>query len=232
MQSPLPAQSTQSPQPGQGPGQALALPGAAAPSEGSVVTAAEGAQGGGGRPQRGQTVPPQGVPAEMPMPVPAGGHRTRQGNENQLALPAVASAAGQGQSEGGPQQGQAQPQPTGRRARRALGTAQDRSVPAESTGPRTAFALPPAEADRIPPTAGEADASLPGRHDAVRTTQDDAHTPPQAHPGPTGRRRARQADAPQQPEQPEPLQQPMQPGLPAQPGGWAENGTSGRGRPP
>lgn len=46
------------------PGQALALP-AAAPSEGSVVTAAEGAQGG--RPQLGQTVPPQGVPA--------GGHR-------------------------------------------------------------------------------------------------------------------------------------------------------------
>ncbi|MGW6096901.1 PAS domain-containing protein [Streptomyces sp. NPDC055157] len=228
-QSPLPAQSTQSPQPGQGPGQALALPGAAAPSEGSVVTAAEGAQGGGGRPQRGQTVPPQGVPAEMPMPVPAGGHRTRQGNENQLALPAVAPAAGQGQSEGGPQQGQAQPQSTGRRARRALGTAQDRSVPAESTGPRTAFALPPAEADRIPPTAGEADASLPGRHDAVRAPQDDAHTPPQAHPGPTSRRRARQAGAPQQPEQPEPLQQPMQPGLPAQPGGWADNGTSGQG---
>ncbi|MFF3358414.1 PAS domain-containing protein [Streptomyces sp. NPDC002917] len=224
VQSPLPAQSTQSPQPGQGPGQALALPGAAAPSEGSVVTAAEGAQGGGGRPQRGQTVPPQGVPAEMP--VSAGGHRTRQGNENQLALPAVAPAAGQGQSEGGPQQGQAQPQPTGRRARRALGTAQDRSVPAESTGPRTAFALPPAEADRIPPTAGEADASLPGRHDAVRAPQDGAHTPPQAHPGPTGRRRARQADAPQQPE---PLQQPMQPGLPAQPGGWAENGASGQG---
>ncbi|MET8326784.1 PAS domain-containing protein [Streptomyces sp. NPDC005181] len=217
-QSPLPAQSTQSPQPGQGPGQALALPRAAAPSEGSVVTAAEGAQGGGGRPQRGQTVPPQGVPAEMPMPVPAGGHRARQGNENQLALPAVAPAAGQGQSEGGLQP--AQPQPTGRRARRALGTAQDRSAPAEPAGPRTAFALPPAEADRIPPTAGEADASLPGRHDAVQAPQDDGHTPPQAHPSPTGRRRARHTDAPQQP---------VQPGLPAQPGGWTENGTSGQG---
>ncbi|MFE4921599.1 PAS domain-containing protein [Streptomyces sp. NPDC056661] len=219
-QSSLPAQSTQSPQPGQGPGQALALPGVAAPSEGSVVTAAEGAQGGGGRPQRGQTVPPQGVPAEMP--ASAGGHRTRQGNENQLALPAVAPAAGQGQSEGGPQQAQ----PSGRRARRALGTAQDRSVPAESAGPRTAFALPPAEADRIPPTAGEADASLPGRHDTVRAPHDE-HTPPQAHPTPSGRRRARQAGAPQQPE---PLQQPMRPGLPAQPGGWAENGTSGQGQ--
>ncbi|WP_327422806.1 PAS domain-containing protein [Streptomyces sp. NBC_01527] len=221
-QSPLPAQSTRSSQPGQ----ALALPGAAAPSEGSVVTAAEGAQGGGGRPQRGQTVPPQGVPAEMP--APAGGHRTRQGSENQLALPAAAPAAGQGQGEAAPQQGQAQPQPTGRRARRALGTAQDRSVPAESAGPRTAFALPPAEADRIPPTAGEADASLPGRHDAVQAPHD-AHTPPQAHPTPTGRRRARQTGAPQQPEQPESPQQPMQPGLPAQPGGWAENGTSGQG---
>ncbi|MGY4915938.1 PAS domain-containing protein [Streptomyces sp. 900116325] len=221
-QSPLPAQSTRSPQPGQ----ALALPGAAAPSEGSVVTAAEGAQGGGGRPQRGQTVPPQGVPAEMP--APAGGHRTRQGSENQLALPAATPAAGQGQSEVAPQQGQAQPQPTGRRARRALGTAQDRSVPAESAGPRTAFALPPAAADRIPPTAGEADASLPGRHDAVQAPHD-AHTPPQAHPTATGRRRARQTGAPQQPEQPESPQQPMQPGLPAQPGGWAENGTSGQG---
>ncbi|MFC8238903.1 PAS domain-containing protein [Streptomyces sp. NPDC057284] len=219
-QSSLPAQSIQSPQPGQGPGQALALPGVAAPSEGSVVTAAEGAQGGGGRPQRGQTVPPQGVPAEMP--ASAGGHRTRQGNENQLALPAVAPAAGQGQSEGGPQQAQ----PSGRRARRALGTAQDRSVPAESAGPRTAFALPPAEADRIPPTAGEADASLPGRHDTVRAPHDE-HTPPQAHPTPSGRRRARQSGAPQQPE---PLQQPMRPGLPAQPGGWAENGTSGQGQ--
>ena len=221
-QSPLPAQSTRSSQPGQ----ALALPGAAAPSEGSVVTAAEGAQGGGGRPQRGQTVPPQGVPAEMP--APAGGHRTRQGSENQLALPAAAPAVGQGQGEAAPQQGQAQPQPTGRRARRALGTAQDRSVPAESAGPRTAFALPPADADRIPPTAGEADASLPGHHDAVQAPHD-AHTPPQAHPTPTGRRRARQTGAPQQPEQPESPQQPMQPGLPAQPGGWAENGTSGQG---
>lgn len=90
----------------QGPGQALALPAAAAPapSEGSVVTAAEGAQGAGGRPQRGQTVPPQGVPAqgvppqsgpqqgvpaEAPMPVPAGGRRAHRGGGDQLALPAA-----------------------------------------------------------------------------------------------------------------------------------------------
>ncbi len=47
----------------QGPGQALALPAGAAPSEGSVVTAAEGAQHANSRPQLGQTVPPQGVPS-------------------------------------------------------------------------------------------------------------------------------------------------------------------------
>ncbi|MEU1123311.1 PAS domain-containing protein, partial [Streptomyces sp. NPDC005899] len=68
------------------PRRALALPAAAssatAPSEGSVVTAAEGAQGGGGRPQRGRTVPPQGVPHEA-QGRPEGGH--------QPALPALAS---------------------------------------------------------------------------------------------------------------------------------------------
>ncbi|WP_406515441.1 PAS domain-containing protein [Streptomyces sp. NBC_00873] len=223
------------------PGQALALPAAAAPSEGSVVTAAEGAQGVGSRPQRGQTVPPQGVPAEAPVPVPSGGGRARQGNENQLALPALASAPAQDRTAsrtGRPQtpQGQqteqtehqVQQQPTGRRARRALAAAQDRAAAAEPVGPRTAFALPPADADRIPPTAGAADASLPGRHDAAGTPQDNHHTPPQEHPAPTGRRRARHApDAPQQqPEQPEPAQQPMQP---QQPGGRPENGTSGQG---
>lgn len=238
---PSPAEtSTGLPGEQQGPGQALALPAAAAPSEGSVVTAAEGAQGAGSRPQRGQTVPPQGVPAEAPVPVPAGGGRARRANENQLALPALAPVPGQGQAasqtgrEQAPQaqqteqtQHQAQQQPSGRRARRALTAAQDRAAAAEPVGPRTAFALPPAEADRIPPTAGEADASRPGRHDAVGTPQDDHHTPPQEHPVPTGRRRARHApDVPQQPTQPEPAQQPMQP----QPGGWPENGTAGQGR--
>ncbi|GAA3478740.1 PAS domain-containing protein [Streptomyces yanii] len=225
-------------QPVEQPGQALALPAAAEPSEGAVVTAAEGAQGVGGRPQRGQTVPPQGVPAEAPVPVPAGAGRARQGNENQLALPALASApgpdrtasrSGRQQTPEGQQtdqtQHQAQQQPTGRRARRALAAAQDRAAAAEPVGPRTAFALPPADADRIPPTAGEADASLPGRHDAVGTPQDNHHTPPQEHPTPTGRRRARRApETPQQqPGQPEPAQEPMQPG------GRPENGTSGQG---
>ncbi|MER5357382.1 PAS domain-containing protein [Streptomyces sp. NPDC002785] len=228
----LPAQLSQLPKQGQGqrpgqpaveqqgPGQALALPAASAPSEGAVVTAAEGAQGGGGRPQRGQTVPPQGVPAEVP--VPAGGHRARRGDENQLALPASAS-------EGPPQVGDgpaSAPQPTGRRARRALAATKERSAQAEPTGPRTAFALPPADADRTPSTAADADASLPGRHDAVRIASDDDHTPLQAHPVPTGRRRARHADAPQQAGQAvgQPAEQ-----QPVQSGGWAENGTSGQG---
>ncbi|MFD0344511.1 PAS domain-containing protein [Streptomyces sp. NPDC127117] len=213
--------------PGSGAGQALALPAASAPaspsapSEGSVVTAAEGAQGGGSsRPQLGQTVPPQGVPAEgqIGVPVPAGGHRARQGAEsrnqaqgqNQLALPASASDSAPAQvpapdsasAAGSPVPSQASP-PTGRRARRALAAAQERTAQAEPAGPRTAFALPPAEADRSPAPVADADASLPGRHDAVRIAPDDDHTPPQPHPVPTGRRRARHSEAPPQAEQPE-----------------------------
>ncbi|MFD7526132.1 PAS domain-containing protein [Streptomyces sp. NPDC059849] len=207
--------------PERGAGQALALPAASsapsapsAPSEGSVVTAAEGAQGGG-RPQLGQTVPPQGVP------VPAGGHRALQGAESQnqgqgqgqLALPASASDSTQvpqqapaqapapdsGPAGASPVPAQAS-QPTGRRARRALAATQERTAQAEPAGPRTAFALPPAEADRSPVPAVDADDSLPGRHDSVRITLGDDHTPPQPHPVPTGRRRARHPEGPQQAE--------------------------------
>ncbi|MEU5718317.1 PAS domain-containing protein [Streptomyces sp. NPDC020403] len=129
------------------PRRALALPAAAsaapAPSEGSVVTAAEGAQGANGRPQRGRTVPPQGVPHGA-QGRPEGGH--------QPALPALAS------SETSSQQAhqQSAQQPGGRRARRALAAAQERSAAAQPTGPRTAFALPPADADRVPPIAPDA----------------------------------------------------------------------------
>ncbi|WP_393059349.1 PAS domain-containing protein [Streptomyces sp. LN549] len=263
----------------QGPGQALALPTAPAPSEGSVVTAAEGAQGAGGRPQRGQTVPPQGVPAEAPTPVPAGGHRAHRGGENQLALPAAGNAGtaveavgpaafpghdDTARTHGQPTHGHAVPgqtpygqttpeqpaygqapaaapaqQPTGRRARRALSAAQDRAAQAEA-GPRVPFALPPADADRVPPTAAGADASLPGRHDAVSGAPEHDHTPPQAHPVPTGRRRARHGDAPQPPqeEQAAPFSLPEQdgpagpsgqPSPPAQPGGWGTDDASGQG---
>ncbi|MEU4267763.1 PAS domain-containing protein [Streptomyces sp. NPDC026092] len=103
------------------------------PAEGAVVTAAEGAQG---RAALGDAVPPQGVP------VPA------QGAPAEAAALARALPA----APGG---GDAAQQPTGRRARRAL-AAQDRNAAAEA-GPRTPFALPPAEADRAP----EAQAATP-----------------------------------------------------------------------
>lgn len=97
------------------------------------------------------------------------------------------------------------------------------------------------DADRILPTAGEADASLPGRddalpgrHDAVSGAPEHDHTPPQAHPLPTGRRRARHAEAPQVPQEeqggrttgPGPSDQPSPP---AQPGGWDMDDASGQG---
>ncbi|MFD8808776.1 nickel transporter, partial [Streptomyces sp. NPDC059597] len=65
-------------------------------------------------------------------------------------------------------------------------------------GPRTVFALPPAEADRAPeaPAAAPVPAPVPapgseGQHDSVPVDQSDDHTPPQPHPttAPTGRRR-------------------------------------------
>ncbi|WLQ65287.1 response regulator [Streptomyces glycanivorans] len=136
--------------PAEQPRQALALPAASSsPSEGSVVTAAEGAQGGGGRPQLGPTVPPQGVPQSP------SGRSGRQGGA-QPALPALASREAPGQEQPRPGQPQPEPQgqqPGGRRARRALAAAQERAAAAEPSGPRTAFALPPAAADRIPPPA-------------------------------------------------------------------------------
>ncbi|MEV6650014.1 PAS domain-containing protein [Streptomyces sp. NPDC051219] len=200
------------------------------PHEGAVVTAAEGARDHG-RARLGETVPPQGVPAPT-------GRRARRGPdaapENALALPAAPPAvAAQPHVQPQPQpqptesvQVHPQPQPTGRRARRALGTAPERSP----------FALPPADADRMPPSAGAADASLPGRHDAVRGVAGDDHTPPQPHPVPTGRRRARtdgtseqglaalaadpSAGAPPAPVAPEAVPQaPLPPGAPGAPAG-------------
>lgn len=209
---------SQAPQPQR---QALALTSAApsAPSEGSVVTAAEGAQGAG-RPQRGQTVPPQGVPTDPQQPVPPAGRRARrEGGDHRPALPALAAGSsggtgvgtGQGQEQApgvqGVQAGPNQPpadahaqapnaqaqsqaqQPGGRRARRALAAAQERT--AAEAGPRTAFALPPADADRAPMAPGPAPVQAPGatpvpppgddsHHE--RTAPEAGHTPPQAHP--------------------------------------------------
>ncbi|MFF5898295.1 PAS domain-containing protein [Streptomyces argenteolus] len=281
---PSPAETAEQPR------QALALPAAGAPqepapSEGSVVTAAENAQGGGGRPQRGHTVPPQGVPQN------AAGRTGRQTGGNQPALPALASPEASGEQARHEQPGQQQP--AGRRARRALAAAQERAAAAEPTGPRTAFALPPAAADRIPPTApgspvvapapvpapaspvvpqvpvpdavqqvapdsqpavaspqqvpGQPAAQTPRhapagprpvviddgppaeRHDAVRTAPDEDHTPPQPHPVPSGRRRARPAGpAEPQPGPGHPVPGQPLPAVPPQPD-WAQGGTSGQG---
>ncbi|MEE1818808.1 PAS domain-containing protein [Streptomyces sp. SP18ES09] len=152
------------------------------PAEGSVVTAAEGAQG---RAALGAAVPPQGVPVD-PAGTPA---------HSALALPAIAS---------GPAPEEAPAQPSGRR-RRALAAAQERAAAAEA-GPRTPFALPPADADRdagpeLPadaPVSGPLPVSDEGQHEAVRGVPGADHTTPQPHPqsegatpaGPTGRRRA------------------------------------------
>ncbi|MGC5362262.1 PAS domain-containing protein [Streptomyces sp. DT24] len=63
-----------------------------------------------------------------------------------------------------------------------------------------------------PEAPGAADASLPGRHDAVRIAPGADHTPPQAHPThvPTGRRRARPGDPA---EGPVPLPVASEPGV-------------------
>ncbi|WP_234101791.1 PAS domain-containing protein [Streptomyces venezuelae] len=167
------------------------------PAEGSVVTAAEGAQG---RAALGAAVPPQGVAVE-----PTGASAPSAAPALARALPAVASTevAPVSAPEG---------QPSGRR-RRALAAAQERAAAAEA-GPRTPFALPPAEADRpdepvadstagpvappyagpvappyagpvAPPYAGPGGVlpvSDEGQHEAVQGVPGADHTPPQPPP--------------------------------------------------
>ncbi|MFE2599900.1 PAS domain-containing protein [Streptomyces sp. NPDC059396] len=200
-----------------GPAAPAAAP-ASAPTP-APLAAGPGAASGPVVPPSPTPVAPQ-VPAPMPAPVPGP-------VPNQPSAPASAPAPAPlppaqplpGQSVPGQQPGQSLPgqslpgqpvpagaQAPGRRARRALAPAQERhagSAPAaEADGARSAFALPPAAADRAPAQAqapaqaaapsrpAAPDASLPGRHDAVRTEPDADHTPPQAHPLPSGRRRA------------------------------------------
>ncbi|MEU3252956.1 PAS domain-containing protein [Streptomyces sp. NPDC006997] len=216
-------------------------PDASGVSEGAVVTAAEHAAGaaavGTGL---GPTVPPQGVPAggghrraaDAQQGEPAQGHAQGQpprelGQGQQHALPPARPASGPGAGPDTP--GSAEDaEATGRR-RRALAAAQERAA-AQEAGPRTVFALPPADADRPAPAAGmpapapvapPAPAPIPaqaptpaaaadhGRHDAVPHDQGEDHTPPQPHPtsAPTGRRRravtqpAAEAEAPVVPAQ-------------------------------
>ncbi|MGI5356164.1 PAS domain-containing protein [Streptomyces sp. CA-252508] len=157
------------------------LPAAGAPAEGAVVTAAESAQG---RAALGETVPPQGVPVDA-VPVPAAGRRARHGDEGG-AMPALPAAPAPVTTPvPAPAAGVPATEPAGgRRARRALGPAQDRTAQNAEGGARTAFALPPAEADRRP--AGLPDQRVgehpEGRHDAVPALPGAEHTPSQPHP--------------------------------------------------
>lgn len=148
---------------------------AAAPqaAEGAVVTAAEGA---GGRAAFGETVPPQGVPVDAHgVGGPPSGRRARREVEPpRTGLPELAAASPEGA-----------PQPAGRRARRALAAA---PRPEPEAPARSPFALPPAEADRVPAPAPAPDAE---RHDPVAVAAGpEQHTPPRHDPVPTGRRRA------------------------------------------
>ncbi|MER7914600.1 PAS domain S-box protein, partial [Streptomyces sp. NPDC096068] len=216
------------------------------PAEGSVVTAAEGAQG---RAALGAAVPPQGVAVD-PSGIPGTGSGTGPGSgpvaspASALALPAVASE-------------EAPARPSGRR-RRALAAAQERAAAAEA-GPRTPFALPPADADReVPlpaaPVAGPLPVSDEGQHEAVRGVPGADHTPPQPHPHvsaqtplpdrapdpsgpvsvppsvePTGRRRA---VAPPRPEQPQPQTQTQTHPQPQPPSGNGTGPGTGTGSVP
>ncbi|GGW45598.1 hypothetical protein GCM10010381_33470 [Streptomyces xantholiticus] len=168
--------------------------GALQPAEGAVVTAAEGA---GGRAALGETVPPQGVPVDAHGVRSPSGRRARRAVESGLPGPSDGlpdQQSPQNTQNGQSPQSQPTPQPTGRRARRALAAA-----PAEvqSAAPRTAFALPPAEADRAPAAAAAAGGTAE-RHDAVAGDPDSRHhTPPQPHPAPTGPGRAHEEEQPQ-----------------------------------
>ncbi|MER5559160.1 PAS domain-containing protein [Streptomyces sp. NPDC002506] len=145
-----------------GPGAPAALAGSGG-SVGSVVTGAESAResSGMGRAARGQTVPPQGVPTETT------GRRARRALPAPSGADASATSAPAGNAAAHPAANTAEP--TGRRARRALGSAPGGGnagggAAGGQEGPvRTAFALPPAEADRaphpVPPTPGGVEAA-------------------------------------------------------------------------
>ncbi|MER7112452.1 PAS domain-containing protein [Streptomyces sp. NPDC000229] len=219
---------------------AVVTPATGTPAEGAVMTAAESAQG---RAALGETVPPQGVPADA-VPVPAAGRRARRAGKGAMpALPAAAAPATTPPAAPAADAPAAAEPAGGRRARRALGAAQDRTAPqAAESGARTAFALPPAEADRRP---DERTDQRPddGRHEAVATPSGADHTPPQPHPvpatpppatapaptpapAPTGRRRAAQETITGTGTSTGSV--PLPPEVPS--GGDTQGGTGGQGR--
>ncbi|MFF8729962.1 PAS domain-containing protein [Streptomyces sp. NPDC015171] len=142
-------------------------------AEGAVMTAAE--QGAGAAASGnglGGTVPPQGVPGPT-------GRRARRDGAPQAALPPALPAAQPVPAEGDPavaaqggEEGQDEgTQPTGRR-RRALAAAAERAAAQEAAGPRTVFALPPADADRSPVTPEAAPEAEAGDGVAVPVAPD------------------------------------------------------------
>ncbi|MBD0744162.1 PAS domain-containing protein, partial [Streptomyces sp. CBMA152] len=137
---------------------------APAPAEGSVVTAAESERRqGAGRPAAlSETVPPQGMAADPDTP---SGRRARR------VLPAgTGTATGAGTSTG---TASGEQEPSGRRARRALAAAP--AQPENEGAVRTAFALPPAEADRTPQPTSPLPAAPDGRVPATGPAE--AHRP-------------------------------------------------------
>ncbi|WP_069813724.1 PAS domain-containing protein [Streptomyces sp. TP-A0874] len=147
---------------------------------------------------RRRRVPEEGVPAADNAPVPAAVPRQQDGAAAQN--PYAGADPGAAHSSSG--------QPSGRRARRALAEGHEKSIPAQAGpvdagGPRQPFALPPAAADQVPPSAapdghprtatagppeGPAHPAPYEQHPqhAQDTGAEPRHTPPTAHPLPGG----------------------------------------------
>ncbi|MGQ5634526.1 MULTISPECIES: PAS domain-containing protein [unclassified Streptomyces] len=138
----VPAEAVEPPSSGTGRRRGRPAEAGAGVTEGAVVTAAEHAAGAAASGTGlGAAVPPQGVPAGLPARPDSGAA--------QAALPPALPVADGEQTPGAQAVPAEGAQPTGRR-RRALAAAAERAAAQEAAGPRTVFALPPAEADRSP----------------------------------------------------------------------------------
>ncbi|WP_455409909.1 PAS domain-containing protein [Streptomyces hiroshimensis] len=153
---------------------------ASATGPGSGPGPVPGAAGDGG--DASGLVPPQGSPAGPT------GRRARRDQPQQAEAPRTAFALPPAEADRTPESAAAAA-PTGRRARRALAESPERPIPGQTTAepsvPRTAFALPPADADRSPEPAP------PGLPGAPRKPADDegagAGAPHPAERGTAGR---------------------------------------------
>ncbi|MGW1375653.1 PAS domain-containing protein, partial [Streptomyces sp. NPDC002446] len=174
---------------GQQPGRPAAGPaGPAGPQEpatGAPANGPTGAPAGAGPSAPGPASgpgQPQPAVAGQVAPVPPQGQAPAHPSAH---IPGQAHAPGQAQLAGQPQ-GLGPVQPSGRRARRALAEAPERTPQAaaagaqQSGGARTAFALPPAAADQTPQPAQSALPALPaaaGHVPAQAAAAQDGATP-------------------------------------------------------